>query len=750
MLLLSSLFALTAAASTPAAPVVDTMQTYTLRNAVVSAPIKHNGDFEGEPLAVSAFTGKFIDDNRISETKDLSLTVPNFFQPDYGSKMTSSIYVRGIGARMDQPSVGMYVDNIPMLNKNNYDFDYYDLASLYLLRGPQGTLYGRNTIGGVIDIHTLSPFDYQGTRLHAGYGNGNTSEAGVSTYHKLSDDFGLSIALNHKYSDGFFTNRYDGTSADRILSEGGRIKVAYRLGKLWIMENTLFMNYVKQKGFAYSLYDKSTGAISPVDHNDPCSYERLNITDGLTFRRTGRRFSFSSTTSYQYTDDDMALDQDFTPASMFTLRQKQKEHAVTQEFVLRSNDSSPWQSTSGIFGFYKGLEMEAPVTLERDGIEKLILDNANKGIHMMFPNADLLIEDNAIPIDSRFELPVYGASVYHQSSYGTGRWKFAAGIRADYEHTAIRYDNNASLHYLFTLNMQEYREFSVVLNGRKSKSYLELMPQASVTYLLNAGSVYASVSRGYKSGGYNTQMFSDIMQERIMAGLISKLGFPSHGGSASADISETISYKPEYSWNYEIGGHFSLADNRLHLNTALFYIDLRDQQLTVFPTGQKTGRMMSNAGRSRSMGAELSASYRVKAFDITGSYGYTNAKFRDYVMDGEDFSGKYVPYIPEHTVSLLAAYRIPIGRHRTDNITVNVGWQGAGKIRWDEANTVAQKFYGLLGASVTLNTGKFSYGIWGRNLTDTGYNTFYFTSVGNSFLQRGKPRQFGVSVDVKL
>ncbi len=737
MLFLSTLLALT-----PATPEADTLKTLEIPRVVVSAPIKHNGDLEDEPVSVSAFDGEFIETNRIEETKDLSLVVPNFLQPDYGSKMTSSIYVRGIGARMDQPSVGLYIDNIPVLNKNDYDIDYFDVSSLYLLRGPQGTLYGRNTIGGVIDMHTLSPLAYQGTRVHAGYGNGNTSEAKVSTYQKLSDNLGVSIALNHMYSDGFFTNQYDGTSADRVLSEGGRLKLAYRFNNRWSMENTFYGNYVKQKGFAYSPYDMQTGAISPINHNDPCNYERVNLTDGLTFRYDGQKLSLSSTTSYQYTDDEMNLDQDFSPASIYTLQQKQKENAVTQEFVLRTKGEGRWQSISGIFGFYKGLDTSSPVTLKQDGIQNYIIAKASQG---MPPTMSLLIEEDAIPINSAFELPTFGASAYHQSSFTAGRWKFTAGIRADYEKTEISYNNDASLHYMVAPSPMPFTELPITLGGRESDSFLEFLPQAAVTFNMTAGMVYASASKGYKAGGFNTQMFSDILQNMMMNGLRNR------GQAVPApDVSGTISYKPEYSWNYEVGGHLGLLEDRLHLDMALFYIDLRDQQLTVFPAGQQTGRMMSNAGHSRSMGAELSASYSTKAFDITASYGYTNAKFKDYVMEGKDFSGKYVPYIPQNTVSVIAGYRVFIGQKRADNILFNVGWQGAGKIYWNEANTVSQKFYGTLNASARLNCGKFSYTVWGKNLTDTDYNTFYFRSAGSSFVQRGKPLQFGLSLDIKL
>ena len=112
------------------------------------------------------------------------------------------------------------------------------------------------------------------------------------------------------------------------------------------------------------------------------------------------------------------------------------------------------------------------------------------------------------------------------------------------------------------------------------------------------GDVYASVTKGYKSGGYNTQMFSDVLQQRIMG----KLGLVER-----YSVDEIISYDPEKTWNYEIGAHLLMFDGRLVLDAALFWIECRNQQLTMFPEGSITGRVMANAGRSRSRGAEISA-----------------------------------------------------------------------------------------------------------------------------------------------
>lgn len=721
-----------------------------LPDVVISAPIKHNNALRDQPFSATNLSMAFMENNRVTEPKDISLTVPNLVYADYGSKMTSSVYIRGMGSRMENPAMGLYVDNVPVLNKNNYDFDYFDVKTVNVLRGPQGTLYGRNTIGGVIDVHTLSPFEYQGVRLRAEYGNGDSWGASAGVYHRASDNLAWSMALNHRESGGFFTNEYDGSSADRIRNSGGRFRILGRLSERWTLENSFHAGLVKQKGFAYGLYDEATGKTAPVNHNDPCTYDRTGLANGLTLRYTDGRLRFSSTTGYQFIDDEMVLDQDFLPKSMFTLSQKQRENAFTQEFILRPAQANGWDWLTGAFAFYKHMDMHAPVTFKKDGIEELILGKANQGIHIQFPDADLVLKEEEFPIESRFKLPVYGFSLFHQSTLTSGKWKFTAGLRADYESTGIRYNSHAEVNYRFTLTMPEYKAFPVEMEGKKTKSFSELLPRLSVMYEIPAGNLYASASRGYKAGGYNTQIFSDLLQSEMMNGLMADLGLYPKESGAAYDTQAAISYKPEYSWNYEIGTHLETAGNKLYADACAFYIDCRDQQLTVYPPGQSTGRLMSNAGRTRSYGAELTAGYRTGGLNLTGAYGYTNATFRKYESGDDDFSGNYVPYAPGHTVAVNARYLLNLPGKWIDAATFNLGWQGAGKIYWNEENTITEPFYGLLNASVTVRKGIYTLGVWGKNLTETNYNTFYFESIGNSFMQRGKPLQAGIFLTINI
>ena len=106
--------------------------------------------------------------------KQVSEIAPNFYMPRYGSRMTSSVYVRGLGTRIDQPVVGLNIDNVPILNKDNFDFDLADITRIEILRGPQNILYGRNTMGGLINIYTLSPLNFEGVKIQAEYGTQNS------------------------------------------------------------------------------------------------------------------------------------------------------------------------------------------------------------------------------------------------------------------------------------------------------------------------------------------------------------------------------------------------------------------------------------------------------------------------------------------------------------------------------------------------------------------------------------------------
>ena len=250
--------------------------------------------------------------------------------------------------------------------------------------------------------------------------------------------------------------------------------------------------------------------------------------------------------------------------------------------------------------------------------------------------------------------------------------------------------------------------------------------------------VYIAASRGSKAGGFNTQMFSDVLQQRLMGMM---------GIGAQYDVDKMVGYKPEKAWNYELGGHFECWDARVQSDMDIFYMDCRDRQLTVFPPGTTTGRMMTNAGKTRSWGFEFTMSVNPsKLTHLNLSYGFTRSTFKDYNDGKQDHSGNRVPYAPMHTLFAEASHSLEIGGDSNKLLTLAANVRATGDIYWDEANTMRQPFYALLGASITWKQARYSLQLWGRNLTDTDYKTFYFVSIQHHFLQRGHGRSMGATL----
>ena len=150
----------------------------------------------------------------VDSPKKLSAIVPNLHIPDYGSAMTSSIYLRGFGSRMENPVLGFYIDDVPILNKNAYDIDMLDIRRATVFRGPQGTLYGRNAMCGVLSLSTLSPSSYHGLRAGIEYGSANTFFARASYYGKTSNGLAIGGGVSFRHSDGFYTNAFTGERCD--------------------------------------------------------------------------------------------------------------------------------------------------------------------------------------------------------------------------------------------------------------------------------------------------------------------------------------------------------------------------------------------------------------------------------------------------------------------------------------------------------------------------------------------------------
>ncbi len=516
---------------------------------------------------------------------------------------------------------------------------------------------------------------------------------------------------------------------------GARLRMIHYPSSRTTIDNTLSLSMLEQGGYPYHSWD--SGVIS---YNDTCSYDRMMLSNGLTISHKRDNFTISSITGYQYLDDAMRLDQDFSADQIFTLKQAIKEHIVTEDIVLKGVANSRYSYLFGAFGFFRNQQMNAPVTFEEQGIEELIFANASlsEGDYYL-PHSDSYLFSSEIGTTS------FGAALYHESSFKLGRWELKAGIRLDYECTSLDYHSwtdSYATKYNSAGDVIFEKDLSVNLTGEPSQHHFEVLPKISASYRIDPrNSLYATISKGYKAGGYNTQMFSDILQQELM----NKFGL-----SKLYEAEDIISYDPEYSWNYEVGGHLSNKNRTLTADLALFYIECWDQQLTVLPPGAVTGRMMTNVGRSRSYGAELSMMARLEGFTLRGSYGYTNAKFIEYDDNTADYSGNYVPYAPQQTLFASVNYSIPLRCSWAKSIDLEANTNGAGRIYWREDNTLSQPLYALLGASVSITNPKYRVSLWGRNLTNKEYNTFYFESMDKEYGQQGRPLTFGATLNLTI
>ena len=684
-----------------------------------------------------------LENRRVTSVKELSTLAPNFYQPDYGSRMTSSMYVRGFGSRIDQPVVGLNIDGVPVMNKNSYDFELFDVDRVHVMRGAQGMLFGRNTSGGAISLYTMSPLDFQGKRLSLEYGTANNVRLKASHYDKTSDTFGWSVGVFYNHSDGYFKNHELGTNCDGGDNVALRLRTQWLPTENWSVDNTVSAGYVNEGGWAYGYYNPETGELAPVAYNDECSYKRFNISEGLVVKRYFEHLTVSSTTGYQYVDDRMDLDNDFLPLDYFSMGQYQKEHSLTQEFIVKTDGLGAFNLLGGLFGFFKHNRMSAPVHFKQYGIDNLILKNANEEYYYhLVGDRELSFKEDNFVIEDDFVIPAFGVAAFVQGGFSFGGFNVKAGLRVDYEYSSMSYDSRSTVHYSTYKDLRDNNELNTVFKGSRAVDALELLPSLSVSYGGGWGNVYASARKGFKAGGFNTQLFSDILQQKMMGELV--------GNDQNVDASSTV-YHPEENWTYELGTHLSpLASGKLDISATLFYIDCRNQQLTVFPDGMGTGRMMSNAGRSFSTGAELAVRYLLGDFTFDAGLGYTHAEFIEYNRGDVDLAGKVLPYAPRETYSANVAYRIPVPDCFADLLMLNVGWNGVGRIYWNEENTLSQPFYGLLSASLVWEKGHWGASLWGKNLLNEKYKTFYFRSIGNDFFAMGKPLHFGVSLHVNL
>ena len=732
----------------------DSIQTNHLGQVVIRSyvPQRPTAPSIGQPTALTWITSRDLSQYRMQSITDLTGRVPSLFVPDYGSKRSAAIYLRGSGARSSGQTIGLYVDGVPVLNKSGFNFDIPGITGVEVLRGPQGTLYGRNAMSGIINYYTRSAFDQPGGEAKLTAGSHRLLRGSVEQAFRLSDKVGLSYGLSGTTRRGYFYNETRQAYQDSLRMVGGFAKLEYRPTEQLEMALSLSGDYVQQGGFPYRTDDPRTKQPLPLSADAPETYERHTASLRYLLGYKWGRVQLQSATSYQYLFDETHMDMDALPVSYFYVTQRMREHGVTQEFILKNlregSARRRYDWSLGLFGYYDAKHVEAPVTFTHAAMSALLgpqlaaAHRRNPRIpQMSYYDPERADKHNA----NTFEMPDWGVALYHESALHLDKnWTLTAGLRLDYEQHQIDYH---SVGYPLGVQIaipggtpQTITTPAVTLKGTQRVDYWHLLPKLALSYRPSERvHAYATVSRGVKTGGFNEQSFSDLITTAQQQALRGQQVDP-------ALIPSATTYKPEHSWSYELGARYALPSAGLELSSSVYLMQVRDLQLTRF-VASGAGRMVGNAGSSRTLGFELSATQRLwSSLRAHLNYSLTDARFTEETTAAK--KGNFVPFIPRHTYSVMLSANEPLSRHL--RLLGEVEYAGLGEIYWREDNTTRESLQSTLRARLGLSYDRYTLALWGANLTDNSYTVFQAASPLGRLFQTSAPRTLGVDLSVKF
>jgi iron complex outermembrane receptor protein len=640
------------------------------------------------PGSVSVFSGAQIEDFGFKTTPDLVSMTPNLYVTQTGNAMmTTFAAMRGVtGSMTGIPALGFYVDDVYY---TGLDISMFDVERIEVLRGPQGTLYGRNSEAGVVNVVTRKPSNTWEGSLGADVGAYDSYEMKGSVSGPIVDNLlAFRAAVRYYESDGYFKNQFDDSDdAGRVENIDGRFSLAAT------PSDKLDMNFV----YDLQRYDSPKYAnFAPLDGGDlrreiDVDYpgEARKDADGASLRTEldlgGMRLV--SVTSGRREDYYSANDIDFTPLDLMTMTLSKDVGSFAEELRLLSDAAeSPLQWLGGLFFLVED-------------------DDRKYDTWMNFMNMGMGMPGETLTLKSGTE--TLGIALFGEATYTfLDRLKVTLGLRYDREQKDFDYTQTPGGP---VLAMMGY----VPDSGSRDDVFDAWLPKAAVSYQISEQVMpYVSVSRGFRSGGFNDK-------ENV--------------GSA---------YDPEFTWNYELGAKTSWMENRLQVNAALFYIDWSDMQVEVLTAGG-TSVFIDNAGRATSKGAELDLIARpLRGLEIIAGASFTDAKYDDYTQGVNVYDGSRVIDSPEYTMNIGATYRFLNG------IFVNALYTHYGEVHFDPANTKSQESYGIASARIGYEGKGFDVYLYCRNIFDEEYATRAFEVNDVWYGRSGEPRVVGVNARV--
>ena len=682
--------------------------------AVLVSAEKKEAFLQKVPLSITAISSRQVKDYRLWDSHELTAIVPNLYSASSGDDRNVT-GIRGIATTSFDPAVATYIDGVNQFSLDTYMPQLSDVERIEVLRGPQGTLYGRNAMGGVINIITKQPGNTLSGFAEINIGNYTQQRysAGIRTP-LVKDKLFMGVSFMYDKRDGYYHNDFYSNSFDRKNGFMGNYYLKFVPTAKWsVVLNAKHQNNRNNGAFPLvNGVDESFANPFVLSQNAVAKMIDNSFNSSLSVNFNGRKFNFSSQTAYQsnYRYYDKPLDGDFSQIDAVTIinnygKDWNNVKVITEELKF-SNASSSASKLKWTLGSY---------LFKQDNPSKQATHFGADGMLVGAPDI------NFSTINSS-KGKSYGIAFFGQGTYAiTNKLSVIAGLR--YDHEKKKYDILGQYQKDPDLNPQ----FDTRPDTSASASFNAVSPKLGLSYNVSKNSdLFITYSRGYRTGGL-TALSSDPSQPPL---------YP---------------YKPEYSNNIELGIKNSLLNNRLRLNITAFLTHVTDAQVPTLILPDAV-TITKNAGKLTSKGIELElAATPVKGLQVDYNFGYTDAKYKDLKLSqngsAADLDGKRQIYTPEATSMLALQYSYAIGKKQLVKLVARGEWIYLGKQYFDLSNNIKQNDYSLLNVRFGITTKYVSLMFWGRNLSDKKYIAYAYDFGA---IHLGDPKTYGLTLSTNF
>jgi iron complex outermembrane receptor protein len=684
-----------AAAQTPA-------PTVTLPTVTVTAQ-KEPADPQGLPVSVTLVPLAALWNGGLTTFGELSLHAPNTYFSDFTARKLSNPRFRGLGSSPANPAVTTYIDGVPQLNTNSSSIELLDVSQVEFVRGPQSMLFGRNTLGGLVNVSSARPSlsKWTGSAI-VPFGSFSSWDVRANASGPIGRKAAVGFAIGRAERDGFTTNDITGNDLDYRDGTFGKAQLLLTPTANW--EARLIYTGERARDGDYALMDLGALRSNPrrAQRNFEGHTDRDVHATTVVARRAAGRLTFTSTTGFVNWKTFDETDLDYTALPLITRSNEEKDFQFTQEIrfasgpggAVRLSDAGSLRWQAGVFLFSQNYEQDASNTFAPFVLSPQLAFGATQ-----VAQADL--DDT-------------GVGIYGNGTLTLDRLDVTLGARFDREN------REGVLTNIFSApNIGAFPETKNV-----EESFSNVSPQAAASFRVTPGAMaYVSVTGGFKAGGFNP------------------------ASPAGQEI-----YGEEKSWNVEGGVKTSWAGRRVTANVAVFTIDWRDLQLNL-PNPAVPGQFyISNVGVARSSGIELEVNGRAReGVDLFATFGYTRARFgAGTSSSGVSVADNDVPNTPDYTASFGAQ----LSRALTSAVTLYGGGEAVfyGAFKYDDMNLAGQDAYSLVNIRGGARGSRLFAEAWVRNAFDTNYVPVAFAYgplAPSGFIgESGRPRTFGITAGI--